>query len=299
VQKQSIVRQYYPSAKIGLVVSPISFSGKNDPIDLSRPHPSWPEKLRQFDEKSSQATFGDALVIHPYVLPALSSNDSSEIQFLKCYLESNDRFNQKFPIAINYLRSIGKGKPIWLTEWGLSVPEAQRNDFFNEYKTSVYHALFVASALVSITLEDVVEIANYHNASDLWQTAGDETKLTAVGVVIEMLTEVAKSNDFVCQVLLEAIETGLEKPMGIKSIAFSSSTVFDLVIINEKQTPYRIRHIDLGSFPYARMAIDSLSITDRSKKDFQDDRFILMKDDATGVEIKPFSITHIKITKAS
>jgi hypothetical protein len=326
------IKRYYPKAKIGLVVSPISFSGDHDPDEPEKPNESWPARAVQFDMESANASIGDALIIHIYAHPYQKNLEEKPNTEIERYIEIMKHFNSKFEISMNYLKALGHGKAIWLTEWGagvLSTLDINIQDLFKKYINSPYHGLFVASALVSITLEEGVEIANYHSAGNLWDSGTDQTEITPVGNVLRLFIGAAKNSntvypvqaetdlnpnkvtlsrvtgfqslenaDTVYPVQTETYETPMElvSPVtGLKSLFFASGTEANLLVINEQDKAYVITRLDVGESKFNNFSVDALNIENDVFMTTKGEQKKMTDIGKSRIEIKPFSILRIRM----
>lgn len=294
------VRQYYPHAKVGLVVSPISFTGKNSPGKKGTPERSWPDRLKQFDLGAAHATFGDALVIHIYGQPYDSRFWQSEPKANHDhYSRAVKQFNEKFHTSMRYLEQLGGGKPVWLTEWGVTAPPEKRQGIFRDYKTSAYQALFMASALVSITLEDAIEIANYHNARDLWVAGAGGAALTPVGDVLALFLNAAKHSDVAHRVdfwdIANERAPGRTPEQGLKAVLFNSTVGGELLIVNEDHRSRMVTSLDLGPIRAGRLTVDTWHVVDDSLIATGATETTPENIATSGITLAPFSITRITL----
>jgi len=331
-ENYSAVKQHYPEAKVGVVVSPVSFSGKHIPDENWGPNSSWPERLRQFDMGGATAQFADALIIHVYCSPYDGRFWVSDpITNKEHYLRVIGPLNTKFGVSMAYLKFLGKGKPIWITEWGVTAPEEKRQGVFKEYLKSAYQALYLASGLASITLEEGVEIANYHNARDLWQSGTDQTVITPIGNILHLFIDAAKStstvypmqaetdgaaNDFAqlsqvkefqsiegaSTVPVQAETDGSPKDVGLlsqvkglKSLFFVSGKGGDLLLINEQDKAYVITRLNVGESKFNNFSVDALNIENDVFMTTKVEQKKFTEIGKARIEVKPFSIMRIRM----
>jgi hypothetical protein len=293
------VRRFYPNARIGLVVSPIAFSAKNQPGKDGTPNRAWPERPRQFDLRSANAAFGDALIIHIYGHPHdgrfWSIAPKTDEQR---YSRVMTQFNERFERSMSYLRKLGRGKPIWITEWGVTVPPDERQGPFRAYEKSAYQALFMASALTSITLEEGVEVANYHSIGNLWTAHRENIEITPPGKVLHLFIEAAKHASAAYDVRIASLKKKPANPTeNLKALLFAAESSGELLVINEQDSGYTIHRLDTGRLDFKYFRVDTLKI--------ENDAFATtsMADSdisalaQRGIEIRPFSITRIRLHK--
>lgn len=300
IRNYSAVKQYYPNAKVGLVVSPASFNGKYEPAPYGTPNSSWPARASQFDTGAAHASFADGLIIHIYGHPYdgrfWSLDPKSDQDY---YRRSISQFNNKFKISMSYLKQLGQGKAIWITEWGVSAPAESRLGKFRKYKKSAFQALYMASALTSISLEKDIEIANYHSAGDLWETVGSKVRLTPIADVLALFIASAKQAKQVHPVQIEAIDAGGSNRPGnirdLKSLLFASEQAGDLFIINEGINTYMINGLDLGQKEYTRYSTGTLTIENNKFNPINEIERETTDIVRYGITLRPFSVTRIKL----
>ena len=211
------------------------------------------------------------------------------------YIEYINEFNDRFHLSLKHLTVLGGGKPIWLTEWGVTVPTDKLSRL---YAKSAYQALYLASALVTITLERNIEIANYHGIGSLWSKSTQGYKITPIGDVFKLFIDAAKKSNRVYNV---QIDTGLnnknesmfKQEEGIKSLLFTSNNNSFLFVINEKDRDYVINTLDTGSNKYSDYTIDTMYIDNDIFKYSSNEKVDLNDIRKVGIKIKPFSIMRI------
>jgi len=289
------IKREHPNAKVGLVVSPLSFSSKNKPKKPGIPNPSWPKQLRQFDIASANSSMSDALIIHLYTHPYLDESLFFQKKtYQEHYLSSIDQFNRNFKISVDYLKSLGNNKPIWITEWGVTAPVDKRKGIFRKYKKNAYQALYIASALVSMATEKSIELANYHNASDLWVLTNGGPVVTPIGEIFSLFIQSAKNSDIAYNVQLSLGASG-KSAVGIKSVLFSSSEKQFLLIINEQDKGYRLDKLDTGENKYKNYSFSSMYIENDVFE--QPDAIVEKLNHITEIviDIKPYSVSVISL----
>lgn len=288
-ENYSAVKDMYPDAKVGLVVSPISYSGNARPEPNGKPSKSWPKRLRDYDVLSANSMFSDALVIHVYGHPYNNKwLKADPVTFEEHYLTVIEHFNDKFDMSMQYLQELGNNKPVWVTEWGVSAPINKRKGVFREYKKSAFHALYVASALLSITLNENVEVANYHIIRDLWVPVKDGYEITPVGKVINMFIDSARHSKTAYNVSINSDTTG------IKALMHSTDTGEELLLVNESNKNYIINKLKTKN-KYSNYKVESMSII---SDEFKVDSNIYNNNlDSKGIVIEPYSI--LRISKAN
>lgn len=298
-ENHAVIKANYPAAKVGLIVSPLSFSGKQPPGKNGVPNKSWPDRFRQFDAESANASFADALIIHVYGEPYDGKFWSIDPKTNKeHFLKVAGQFNDKFDLSMDYLKQLGKGKPIWITEWGVTADEEKQQGVFKEYIKSAYQALYMASGFVSITLEEGVEMANYHNARDLWQTGKQRTEITPLGNVLRLFMEAAKNANTVYRVQAETNQKTPGKAgqvNGLKSVLFASDKGGDLLVINEQDKGFVIKGLDAGKSRFNNFSVDALIMENDVFKTARGEPKKLADIAKAGIEVKPFSILRIRL----
>ncbi len=294
----SAIKHFYPDAKVGMVVSPMSFVSRHPPSENGIPNKRWPKNYRRYDEVAANSTMADALIMHIYGHAYKHKSKSFEVHTYKeHYLEFINEFNDRFHLSLRYLSALGKGKPIWLTEWGVTDP-SQRS--FRSYSKSPYQALYLASALSTITLEKNIEIANYHIISSLWNKSDHGFEITPIGEVFKLFIDAAKNTDRVYNVSIgEGLdhrnEREYKQEKGIKTLKFTSKQVNFLFVINEKDKDYVINTLDTESNKHSNFTIDTMYIDNDIFKYSSNEKLNLNDIQKVGIRIKPFSISRITI----
>ena len=189
----------------------------------------------------------------------------------------------------------------------------------------------MASGLASITLEEGVEVANYHNARDLWQSGTDQTVITPIGNILHLFIDAAKStstvypvqaetdgaaNDFAqlsqvkefqsiegaSTVPVQAETDGSPKDVGLlsqvkglKSLFFVSGKGGDLLLINEQDKAYVITRLNVGESKFNNFSVDALNIENDVFMTTKVEQKKFTEIGKARIEVKPFSIMRIRM----
>lgn len=293
------IKKIFPDSKIGLVVSPISFSGKNKPGNNGLQNNSWPLRQKEFDLYSSNSFYADGLIIHLYGYPynrKISYFDpiTNHEHFSKVLKQFSDRFET----SMDYMESLGKGKPIWITEWGIAAPRDKQQGIFKNYKKSAYHSLFVASVLLDITLEDNVEVANYHNITDFWSKTKTGFKLTPLASVFKLFIDSATKSNNVNEVLFEAMDYSkyIDKS-GLKAIYFSSVTSNYLLFINVGDEIYTINKLDVKFNKFKTYTAQEMTIINDEFVLSNRQKILNPNNSFEKIRVSPFTILRMEFKK--
>lgn len=292
-----VIKKYYPQAKIGLIVSPKSFSAKQLPDKGGRPNSSWPERSRNFDAISSSSDLADGLVIHLY--GHLYTDKFAFIQadnHQALYNDALKKFNSKFQISIDYLKSLGQGKPVWITEWGVTAPPKKRHYEFKKYKKSAYQALLMASVLTLITLEPGIEIANYHNITDFWTKIDNGFEISPLGRVLKLFIDMTDNYRHAYKANFYHSDRGAGAK-SIKGIYYTSTEADALLLVNEGSQSYMIDDIKTVFKTAKVYSVNGMFIDNNEFRYINNEKVAINDKNKNALEIKPFSILRINLEK--
>jgi hypothetical protein len=116
--------------------------------------PAGTQRAHDWNVACSNATFGDALIIHCYSRPDACNQAEATANFLCGAQFSQTYANDKLPQALSELASLGS-KKIWITEWNI-------DGGYGHYGNSMAQALFYADMAFTMANEPKVTVSCYH-----------------------------------------------------------------------------------------------------------------------------------------
>ncbi len=149
---QAISAQF-PGVKIGLDGYP--------PGILKDLGPGGTQHALDWNVAVSDASFGDALIIHCYSRPTACSQTGIVPNFV-CGADFSQTYaNAKLPVALDELAGLGS-KSIWITEWNIDGD-------YSHYGNSVSQAMFYADMSLTMAEQPKVLMSACHNLMS-WDT---------------------------------------------------------------------------------------------------------------------------------
>jgi hypothetical protein len=137
----------FPGMSIGLDAYP--------PGILKDLGPGGTQKAYDWNVACTNASFGDALIIHCYSRPPACDQTGVTANF-NCGADFSQTYaNDKLPPALTELASLGN-KKIWITEWNI-------DGNYSHYGNSVAQSMFYADMCFSMANEPKVTVSTYHN----------------------------------------------------------------------------------------------------------------------------------------
>jgi hypothetical protein len=141
------IMDHFPGMKIGLDGYP--------PGILKDLGPGGTQRAHDWNVAVSDATFGDALIIHCYSRPSACSQPGVVPNFVCGASFSQTYANTKLPAALDELAGLGP-KSIWITEWNIDGD-------YSHYGNSVSQSMFYADMSLTMAEQAKVTISACHN----------------------------------------------------------------------------------------------------------------------------------------
>ncbi len=192
-QHARAVRQVFPDARIGIIVSSYAFTSRHFPNIAAMKRVPREQRGLEFDTLAASAAFADAMVVHLYSRPGVSVDEADEglIPEEQIYRGATTHFDARFAATIDYLKKIDPSKEIWVSEWGITFWGYARQ-IETVFKRGALNALFCSNALMRYLTTDSLSATNYHNFPDLFGFGRQGPTWTPTAVLLQLFADPLK-----------------------------------------------------------------------------------------------------------
>jgi hypothetical protein len=305
-----VVREIYPQAKIGAVISSHSFTDDSF-VDTVQKN-TRKDSTHIWDNKIAGEDFYDAVVIHLYGSPGLPNNTPSDKMppYPVIYKNCLSHVDFQYGKTIDYLKRTFPQKSIWVTEYHVGGFGGNLRKM--RLRHSPLGVLYACNFFMNLAATPEVDLAAYHSFGHMvtMQTDpergrvaskyhNDELDTSANYTGYQFFTEAVMGAD---SVVRNAIQGGLNyegtgkykgKFPELNSVTFLGKTDGWIFITNKLDRPYELKKLTIGKNTTSH--IQEITVM-QPGTDLREEKVLIEKRKLEfPVKLPAYSITRIKI----